>query len=467
MLALSCTGARTRAEPEASLSVSAPPSLVLWVDAQAQDGGDGSATHPLRRLEAALALPAPHRLVHLSAGLYSGPFLALEGTELVGGSATVLTGPAGVTVLETRGAVSLRRVLVQGGTLGLVSTGALRLEEVRFSGQRAGAVSISQGGTLLAERAVFEASVSGAVGLHLSPGGKAELTGCRFEGPWQRGVEAQTPERLAVEKSAFRGAVTALHLRGGSATLSDVSIAEGRGPGLYVGGGTLELHRVEVSGHEYGLLTGAGAVVEGEDFTSTGADRAGVGLVTGMAHFRRLTITKAGPLGGLQTISSQVTVEGLRVQEVAGVGVSMRDGSLRLDGAVVLGTKDPDGTGGEGLQLRGGRATLSNLAIREASGACLLAAEAADVVLSHATLERCHTAGLVSETGAHLVTSDVSVLSSDGPGAVATSDGELVLRRFRALATDGVVWAECAVGAHVMAFEVAGVLPTLPCIETP
>ncbi len=465
LLAPSCS-VRTPGPPLSSTSASQPPVRELWVDAQAAEGGDGSAARPLRRLEPALSASAPRRLVHLASGLYTGPFRAEDGTELTGGSASVLTAPAGVTVLEAKGEVQLRHLLIQGGTLGLWSAGQLRLEDVRFSGQRLGALSVAGGGTLQAQGSLFEASVSGAVGLLLEPQGRAELSGCAFEGPWQRGVQAEAPERLAVETSHFRGAVTALHLRGGLAELSDVTVSEGRGPGLYVAGGTLRLHRVQVGGHEYGLLTGSGAVVEAEDFTSARADRAGVGVVNAKAHFRRLTITEAGSFGGLQTISSEVVVEGLLVKDVAGAGVSTRDGTLRLDGAVVQGTRERVGGGGEGLQLRGGRAVLIQLSVRGASGACLLAAEGADVVLVHATLERCHTAGLVSETSAHLATSDVTVLSSDGPGAVATGEAELVLRRFRAVATEGVVWAECAGGAHVTAFEVAGAVAKLPCIET-
>ncbi len=464
LLAPSCAA---QGPPRAPAPGASPPqALVLWVDAQAAEGGDGSAARPLRALQPALLLSAPRRLVHLAPGLYTGPFLVGDGTELLGSGTAVLTGPAGVTVLEATGAVGLRRLLVQGGTVGLSNAGQLRLEEVRFSGQRQRAIEVASGATLKAEGSVFEASVSGGVGLLLSAHARAELTGCTFEGPWERGVQAEAPERLAVETSRFRGAVTALHLRGGLAELSDVTLSEGRGPGLYVSGGQLRLARGQVSGHEYALLTGTGAQVEAEDFTSARADRAGVGVVNARAHFKRLTITEAGTFGGLQTLSSEVRVEGLRVEDAAGAGVFARGGSLRLDGVAVARTKDRDGSGGEGLQLRAVRATVTHLSVREASGACLLAAEGAEVGLSHATLERCHTAGLVSETGAHLVTSDVTVLSSEGPGAVATQEAELVLRGFRAVNTEGVVWAECGGGAHVTAFEVAGVVPRLPCIET-
>ena len=192
------------------------------------------------------------------------------------------------------------------------------------------------------------------------------------------------------------------------------------------------LHRVQVSGHEYALLTGTDAVVEAEDVTSNRADRAGVGLVHARAHFRRLTITAAGTFGGLQCVASDVRVEGLRVDEVAGLGVSQRDGSLQLEDAVVSRTRDPESSGGDGMQLRGGRATLTRITLRQAAGACLLAAEGAEVHLSEATLEGCHTAGLAADTGAHLTASGVTVQSSDGPGAVATGGGRLSLDRFQA-----------------------------------
>ncbi len=443
----------------------ASPVLELWVDAAVAPGGDGSRPRPLRRLQDALVVPAPSRRVHLAAGLYTGPFVATDGTQLVGGSAAVLTAAAGVTVLEARGTVSLERVLVQGGTLGVRGTGALRLTQVQFSGQRLGALLLAGGGTLQATTCRFEASVSEGVAVALEPGVRVQLSGCTFEGPWRRGVEARAPAVLSIAGTGFRGPVTALHLRGGSAELSDVTIGEGRGPALYVTSGTLGLHRVQVSGHEYALLTGTDAVVEGEDVTSTRADRAGVGLVHAKAHFRRLTITSAGTFGGLQCVASDVRVEGLRVEEVAGLGVSQRDGTLTLDDVVVTRTRDPDGTGGEGMQLRGGRANLTNVTIRQTAGACLLAAEGADVRLSHATLERCHTAGLVADTGAHLTASGVTVESSEGPGAVATGAGLLVLATFQALSTQGAVWAECAGGTQVQAWAVAGGLPALPCVE--
>lgn len=435
------------------------------MDAQAAEGGDGSAARPLRQLGAALSLPAPHRRVHLAQGLYPGPFVVPDGTALVGQSAAVLTGPAGGTVLEAEGAVRLERLFVQGGRVGLSTAGALFLSDVHFSGQRQGAVSLGEGATLEAQGAVFEASVSGGVGLLMEAHAQAHLVGCTFEGPWQRAIEAHAPTSLLVAKSNFRGAVTALHQREGRADVSDVTISEGRGPALYVAGGVLLLHRVRVQGHEYALLTGSGAVVDSEALSATGAERAGVGVVKAKAHFRGLTISGAGNLGGLQCVSSDVSVEDLHVTDIAGAGVSTRDGSLRLDGAEVTGTKDRDGAGGDGVQLRGGRATLQHLSVHKASGACLLAAEGTDVVLSEARFERCHTAGVAVETGAHLRVSAVSVDSSDGPGAVATSDGELLLLGFRAVATDGVVWAECANGAQVRTWDVRGALPELPCVE--
>jgi hypothetical protein len=466
LLAQSCS-TRTHGQDEVASAVSLLPTLELWVDVQGPEGGDGSPARPLRRLESALRAPAQRRLVHLAPGVYAGPFRLEDGTELVGGSAAVLTAPADVPVLEAHGSVRLVRLLVQGGALGVLASGRLELQAVRFSGQRKGAVLLAEAGTLRAEAVLFEASVSGGVGLLLQQGAMAELEGCTFEGPWQRAIDAATPARLRVTKSSFRGAVTALQQKGGAAELADVTVAEGRGPGLYVAAGTLVLTRVSVTGQEYALLTGTGAVVEARDFTSRRADRAGVGVVKARAHFQGLTITEAGSFGGLQLISSEVQVQGLRVEDAQGTGVSLRGGKLELTDGVVLRSRDADGSAADGVQLRGGQARLQALSVDGATGACLLAAEGAHVLLSQATLQHCHTAGLVAEADAHLQASDVTVLSSDGPGAVATGEGELVLQRFRTLATDGVVWAECAGGAQVTALEVEGALPQLPCVQKP
>ena len=463
LLALSCAGAPS-VHPPAPPPTTTNSSLEFWVDASRAEGGDGSQARPFRRLAPALEGSASARLLHLAPGLYAGPFVAPDGTEVIGGDAAVLTGLLGETVLEAHGTVRLTHLLLQGGTVGLLATGALRLEGVRFSGQRTVGLHLGEGASLTAAAALFEASVSGGVGLLLERGTQAQLNGCTFEGPWQRALEARAPASLRLAKSAVRGAVTALQQSGGRADVADVTISEGRGPGLFVAGGTLLLHRVEVRGHEYALLTGAEAVVEAEDLSSTGADRAGVAVVKAKAHFVRLSVASAGTLGGVQFLSSDVQVEGLLIREVRGIGLFMRGGSLHLDDGRIARTREPDGSGGDGLQLRSGRAVLSHLTVQDASGACLLAAEGADVLLSQATLERCQTAGLAVETSARLWTSFVTVQSSQGPGAVATSEGELVLRNFRALATDGVLWAECANGAQVRTLDVAGPLPTLPCV---
>jgi hypothetical protein len=468
-LAGSCGGTRLQGrQPDATATASlpAPPGLEQWVDAYAREGGDGSSARPLRRLQDALQVPAPRRRVHLAPGLYTGPFVALDGTELVGGSAAVLTAPGEATVLEAQGAVTLRRLLVQGGALGLHAAGTLRLIDVRFSGQRSTGVSIAGGSTLAAEATVLEASVSEGLGLVLEPGARARLSGCSFEGPWRHAIDARSPEQLSLAQTRFRGPVTALHLKGGPAELSDVSISEGRGPALYVMGGALRLRRVQVAGHEYALLTGTGARVDAEDFTSSGADRAGVGVVNAEADFTRLTIVSAGSYGGLQCVASKVTVRELRIADVAGHGVSTRDATLRLEGAVVQRTRDADGAGGDGLQLRGGHATVTDLVVEQAAGACLTAAEGAEVKVLRATLERCHTAGLVADAKAEVEAEAVTVRSSGGPGAVATGDAHLLLNNFRATSTDeGTVWAECGSGAWVKAWQVTGRLPGLPCIE--
>lgn len=467
VLAESCTGPRTygRAAAVPAFVVDAGiPVTEVWVDAHAAVNGDGTTARPFRRLQDALTEPAPGRRIHLAPGLYPGPFVAPDGTELVGGSAAVLTAEGAVTVLEASGTVTLRRLLVQGGRVGLRIAGELRLDDVRLSGQRAAAISVAPGSGLEADRSVIQASVSGGIGLALEPGSRARLTGCTFNGPWRRGIEATAPERLSISQSGFPGPVVALHLRGGLAELSDVTASEGRGPGLYVVGGTLLLRRVQVTGHEYGLLTGTGAIVEAEDFTSTRAERAGLGLVNAKARLTRTVVTWAGDFGGLQGVNADLTMAGLRIEDVTGHGVSVRGGSLHLDDGVVRRTHDTDGAGGDGVQLRSVRASLSGLRVEQTAGACLVAAEGAEVTVSRATLQRCHTAGLVVDSSARLTAESVAVQGSDGPGALASGDGQLVLRGFSATSVDGSVWADCATGARVTVEGAGGFLPSLPCI---
>ena len=430
----------------AVVAVDAGVAPEMFVDASAPPGGDGSRARPFRGLADA---PARGRL-RLAAGVYPAG-VALEGVELVGGPAVVLAGTPPAACLRTRGAVRLEGVQVQGGAGGLVvESGKTTLASVSFSGQRGPAVEVAAGAELVVTGSRLQASVSGNPGVRVLPGGKAELREVRFQGPFQRAVEATGPASLRLTKVQVQDAVTGLWLSGGAGVVASMEVRGGRGPGLYVAGATLQFQNLRVEGHEYGLLTGAGARVEGRGVRSTGAERAGVALVKSKGALDDVHVESAGPMGGVQLVSSEVRLRGLEVQGGRSSSLVARDSQLTLEAGVVTGPRTSDPLEGDAVQIRGGRATLGGLRVSDCSGIGVLAAEGATVTLSRSTVSGAGVAGVAVETLARLEATGVSVDRTEGPAVLVTDRGVARLHGMTSRGNrDGALWAECSQGVEV------------------
>ncbi len=417
----------------------------VFVDASAAPGGDGSRERPLR------ALPDRARgRFSLAAGVYPGA-LVLEDVELVGGPAVVLAATPPAACVRSRGAVRLERVQIQGGAAGVVVEGGRTvLTGVSISGQRGPAVEVNAGAELVLGASTVQASVSAVPGVRVLPGGKAELARVRFQGPFQRAVDARSPAALRLSGLQVEDAVTGLWLSGGAGVVEGMEIRGGRGPGVYVAGATAQLRDVRVGGHEYGLLTGDGARIDGRGIRSSGAARAGLGLVKSKGTLEDVHVESAGPLGGVQLISSEVRLRGLEVQGGRSSGLVARDAQLTLEGATFRGPSGVDPSDGDAVQIRGGTATLGGLRVQDCSGAGVVAAEAATVTLTRATVSGARVAGVVVETEARLSGSELSVERTAGPAVLVTERGTA---RLRGMATrenrDGALWAECSQGVKV------------------
>jgi len=436
----------------------------VFVDASAAPGGDGSLRRPFRELRQALG----RGRIHLATGVYPAAVL-LDGVEVVGGSAVVLSASPPEACLRTRGEVLLREVQIQGGAAGLrVETGRATLESVRFSGQRGPAVEVGSGAALVLSRSTVQASVSGLPGVRIQPGGRAVLRDVQLRGPFQRAIDADHPADLRLEGVQVADAVSGLALSGGEASLERVEVRGGRGPGIYVSGGTLHLRDVGVSGHEYGLLTGEGARVDGRGFRSTQAARAGLGLVRARASLADVQVDGAGQMAAVQAISSDVRLTSLVITSSRSNGLVSRDSRLVLERTQISGVRSEDRDEGDGLQLRGGTATVSGLRVQGCSGIGLLAAEGATVTLRQSSVSEAGVAGMSVETEATLTASEVSIEGTRGPAVLAMSRGTARLRAITGRANQsGSVWAECSQGALV---EVDGWMgdrpPTpAPCIR--
>ena len=438
--------------PEVSLDASAPP------------GGDGSRERPFRALSEAPA----HGRLRLAPGVYPGGVL-LEDVELVGGPAVVLAATPPAACVRTRGSVRLEGIQLQGGARGLVvESGRATLESVRFSGQRGPAIEVAGGAELVLSHSGLQASISGFAGLRILPGGRAELREVRFQGPFQRAIEATRPAALRITGVAVQDAVTGLWLSGGTAAVEGLEVGGGRGPGLYVAGGALQLREVRVRGHEYGLLTGEGARVDGRGLGSVGAERSGVALVRSKAVLEDVRVESAGQMAAVQLVSSEARIRGLEVQGGSS-GLSARDAQLTLEGGTIAGVRSAESIEGDAVQIRGGRASVSGLRIQDCSGIGLLAAEAANVTLSRSTIAGAGVAGLSVETLARLLATEVSIERTQGPAVLVTDHGTAQLRAMTARANrDGAVWAECAQGVTVEVDGWTGDVPLAPapCIRT-
>lgn len=432
----------------------------FFVDASAPSGGDGSEAHPFQRLDQALG-PGTRR-VRLATGVYSAG-LVLESVELLGGTSVVLTAAPPLACLRTQGPVKLKGLQIQGGAIGLrVESGRAELQGVRFSGQRGPAVEVSGGAELVLEASALQAGVSEQHGLRLVPGARATVRDVSFDGPFSRAVSASEPALLRLERVRIQQAVTAFYLEGGEAWLSALEAGGGRGPALYVARGRLHLSGVTLVGHEYGLLTGGSAQVDGMDVRSRNAERAGLAIVSSKATLSRVTVEEAGTYGGVQLVGSQARFTDLSISGGRSSGLVMRDGRLEVLRARVSGLQSPDSAAGDGMQIRGGEAHLSRLVVERCSGIGLLAAEGARVTLERSEVRGAGVAGLSAETEAHLRATDVTVEGSPGPAVLVLDGGEAQLLRIRARDNQkGALWAECASRAMVQIEDWSGdVRPT-------
>ncbi|WP_052518018.1 hypothetical protein [Archangium violaceum] len=444
----------------------------VWVDGVWREAGDGSRARPFTSLHEVLARGlgggTPVR-VHLAPGRYAGPFVLPAGVELMGaGEGSVLHGAGTEPVIRALEGVRSKDLVIEGGTWGLEAAGAVRLEAVRFRGQGQGGVRM-ESGQLTVEGGGLEAEGTGAVGVLLGAGARAEVREATFTGSFRRGMEARNAE-AELESVRFRGPQTALYQEAGRVRLRHVSVEGGREVGLFVQRGTLRLEDVTVTGHEYGLQS-MKATLEGRGFTSVRALRAGVALVGSQVELEDTVVLGSGPFGGVSLVASETVLRGLRVDGAEEYGVMATRGRLRLERAVLTRLTTRDGESGDGLHLRDTQVEVEGLVVRQASGVGVLAAQGAQVVLREASLESCQEAGVWAETLGQVTAVGLEVRGSRGPALVAMVDG--VLRVDALTARDnaaGLVMADCEGSTGVTLGRVTGqgreTGPRLACVAS-
>ncbi|XXF79505.1 hypothetical protein P2318_07050 [Myxococcaceae bacterium GXIMD 01537] len=419
------------------------PRAEVWVDGSARVGGDGSRARPHRGLVEALAGAPRPATVRVAPGLYAGPFVLPPGVRVEGVGATTVLYVEGLgTVARAEGGAELVGLVLQGGAWGLEGAGPLRLEGVSFSGQREGAVRLTEG-RLVARASRFEAGVSESVGLRLEGRVAAEVRDSAFAGPYRDAVRAEGGAEVLLEDVRFQGPVTAVRQEGGRTHLTRVSVEGGRGPAVWVVEGAVRLESVAVTGHEFGLAT-HGAEVEARDFTSVRAERAGLALVRTRGRLEGIVVRDSGRFGGLQLVDSEVSLTGFRVDGADAYGLHASRGRLTARDGVLTRLRSSEGVFGDGLHLRGVIAEVEGLTVRGAPGAGVLAAQGAEVRLRDVSLSGCQQAGVVVETLASVRADGVEVSGSAGPALAVLRDGVLQVDALTSRgAAEGLLWAEC------------------------
>ncbi|MFZ5470234.1 MAG: hypothetical protein ACOZIN_12435 [Myxococcota bacterium] len=439
-----------------------------YVDAFAPAGGDGSSQRPYRSLTEALSGAGPRPLVvHLATGMYQGPFRIEGDVALVGGKAAVLYADGAASEVVRLRDAQLERVHVQGGQVGVRVEGRSSLHHVHLSGQRQAALVLAEGAVLTVAGGELAGTVSETVGVRASPRAEANFSGTAFVGAFRRGVEVRGG-RAQLTGCRFDGPVTALHLVGGEAHLSDVDVVGGRGPGVFAAQGKLTARWVRVFGHEYGLLTGAGAWVQVEDFSAVRPQRAGVALVGTRGHLADVVVLEGASYAGLQLLESELELRRVQVHRVSSTGLFARLGSLRLFGAVVTQVRGDGQSGGDGVELRGVKAELEDVVVRDVDGSGVIATVEAEVVAKGVSCARCRFGALVAERRSQVVAYAVEARGCGTSALVVPDEARLSVHGlFSRENAEGPLWAECGQGAQVTLTQVESdvPLPRALCIQ--
>ncbi|WP_368670850.1 hypothetical protein [Myxococcus sp. AM010] len=394
----------------------------------------------------------------------------------------------------------LSDLVVQGGLWGLELTdgGRVRLRRVGFSGQVTGAVRVAAG-RLDVEDSRFEAAPATTVGVLLesgrapSPEGgepssprdasftpevlsntdgaerahhdseagtgagarqggprqsgvtvEAHIRASTFTGPYRRAVRLRGADvRATLEALQFTGAATAVGVDGAYAEVRRSTAEGGQAAAFSVMDGTLILDEVSVMGHEYGVSSMRARRLDVHRFTSVRATRAGMGLLVSRARLRDIVIRDSGAYGGLQFSGGDLDVQGVRVDGAAEYGVMALRGKLRLRDVDIRRVHTADGVTGDGLHLRQVEADVEGVVVRDAQGACVLAAQNARVSLRGAKLETCGYVGLLTDTLARMNAANVDIQGA-ATALGALGNGELRVESLSASGLEsGFIHAEC------------------------
>lgn len=384
--------------------------------------------------------------IRLAAGVFHGPF-EVDGTRgpvhLEGeGSGTWLLGSDDRPAVTTRGQVSLRGLTIAGPQSGLRIEGQADVLHCRVLAVAGSGITVA--GKLDAEGLVLGALGPARSGLSVSAGGEVTLRDLQVVGPFARGLDLGG-RRATVTGGVFLGPSIAVRTSAGEVALQELRVTlapEGAHPSLSINETRARLRRLRIGGTGGGVAAGLGSVVDAEDTDVHGTRDEGLIAVVARASFRRVRVSRAAG-GGLVAVGAATRLSGGWIHEAGESGLLVRNGEALVDRLILT------STGGDGLHVRAGSAWFQG-AIHGTGGACVLAAESAQVRVLRTQLSACAEVALFSDSFAQLEVEDVRTAGLTGPAAVVLTQARLSVHR-SSLGTAGppVLQADCADGASV------------------
>lgn len=328
---------------------------VIFVDAAAPPGGDGSRDHPYQSIAEALADGGDHSIVAIAAGDYPVPAtfdfersLRFQGS--IDAATTLLTEGDPTAAFDWGAGAGVELSLFDLGLASpmRLSGGSLEVQNVASSGATGPAIHLID-----ADVELFDLEISGVVEIE---GGGETGDGLLLEGGtalWRGGGTTDIPDRAVIVRggtatledltltSANRGAITADN--GGAAEAIDVAVSGGR-IGAFVSSASLTLTGATVSGASTsGVLTGPEStlVVTGSTFADNpqghvAALGEGTSVDINQSTFRG--VIDAACISVSTTVGGAVVIADNQISGCAGTGVSLID----LEAATVSGNQISD-----------------------------------------------------------------------------------------------------------------------------
>jgi hypothetical protein len=255
---------------------------------------------------------------------------------------------------------------------------------------------------------------------------------------------------------------------GAHARVSRCQAQAGVGPALFAAGGTLEVDALEVVGHEYALL-GHDVTVKVDGLVSKGSV-GGVALQQAQGTLVHVRVGRAGAMGALQLLDSDVAVDELDVEGALGVAVLVRAGAARLTKVRVRDVTREGGTEadpqlGDGLQLRGVRAWVDDVRVQDVDGSALVVTHFAIVTGGAVVSERSGAAAVTVDRVASLELQALTVHGAHGPGVLVMDQAHAKVGQLQVSGVEEPVWADCEASAWAELGQVGQALLPSRCVR--